>query len=456
MTLEEALQLVDELLKPHRMSTVQDLVFRACWEGQTYQAIAESAGYAHDYIRTAGSQLWQQLSEALEEKITKNNFQAALRDYQRHHGSLPKASIGLEFPTGQVPLESPFYIERLSSEMINPETEEPLFIENQCYRHIQQPGQLIRIKAPRQMGKTSLMARILYQAHQQNYQTVALSLQQADLGILKDLDRFLTWFCATVTRDLGLDNKLEEYWDDVFGSNGNCTDYFEHHILPSLNGPLVLAIDEVDEIFKYPELAFDFLGLLRAWYEKAKYGVSNSSIWQRLRIVVVHSTEVYIPLNVHRSPFNVGFSVELPEFTHDQVQILAQRHGLTWSNETETAAVNALMTMVGGYPYLVRLALYHLAQGNQTLASLLNSAPTDNGIYQHDLQRRWRHLQQYPKLADAYGQVVRSSNPIDLDQRLAFELESLGLTRLTDAGVTPSCQLYRDYFRDRLTTPVAS
>ncbi|MEO0490640.1 MAG: AAA-like domain-containing protein, partial [Cyanobacteria bacterium J06659_2] len=148
-------------------------------------------------------------------------------------------------------------------------------------------------------------------------------------------------------------------------------------------------------------------------------------------------------------------SVELPEFTHDQVQILAQRHGLTWSNETETAAVNALMTMVGGYPYLVRLALYHLAQGNQTLASLLNSAPTDNGIYQHDLQRRWRHLQQYPKLADAYGQVVRSSNPIDLDQRLAFELESLGLTRLTDAGVTPSCQLYRDYFRDRLT-PVAS
>ncbi|MEM8546085.1 MAG: serine/threonine protein kinase, partial [Cyanobacteria bacterium P01_H01_bin.119] len=70
MTLDEALQLVDQLLKPHRMSTVQDLVFRACWDGQTYQAIAETAGYAHDYIRTAGSQLWQQLSEALDEKIT--------------------------------------------------------------------------------------------------------------------------------------------------------------------------------------------------------------------------------------------------------------------------------------------------------------------------------------------------------------------------------------------------
>lgn len=454
MTLEEALQLVDELLKPHRMSTVQDLVFRACWEGQTYQAIAETAGYAHDYIRTAGSQLWQQLSESLNEKITKNNFQSALRDYQRHHGSLPKASSGLEFPTGQVPLDSRFYIERFSLE-INAKTEETLSIETQCYSHIQQAGQLIRIKAPRQMGKTSLMARILNYAHQQNYKTVALSLQQADLGILQDLDRFLTWFCATVTRNLGLVNKLDEYWDEVFGSNGNCTDYFEHHILPSLDGPLVLAIDEVDEIFKYPELAFDFLGLLRAWYEKAKYGVSNSSIWQQLRIVVVHSTEVYIPLNVHRSPFNVGFSVELPEFTYDQVQTLAQLHELTDDSESVTKVAEALMTMVGGYPYLVRLALYHLAQGSYSLVSLLSTAPTDNGIYQHDLQRRWRHLQQYPTLADAYGQVVRSHQPVALDQRLAFELESLGLSRLTEAGVTPSCQLYRDYFRDRLT-PVAS
>ena len=455
MTLDEALQLVDQLLKPHRMSTVQDLVFRACWYGKTYQAIAETAGYAHDYIRTAGSQLWQQLSEALDEKITKNNFQAVLRDYQRSHGAAAIAANGIEFPTGQVPLDSPFYVERPSA-VVNPETDLPLSIEARCYSHIQQSGQLIRIKAPRQMGKTSLMARILNFARQQKLQTVALSLQQADLSILQDLDRFLSWFCATVTRSLGLPNKLDEYWDDVYGSSGNCTDYFEHHILPSVNGALVLAIDEVDEIFKYPELAFDFLGLLRAWYEKAKYGVSNSSIWQRLRLVVVHSTEVYIPLNVHRSPFNVGLSIELPEFTPEQVKTLVQRHSLDWGNEQDTeAAVTALMTLVGGYPYLVRLALYHLAQGSHSLETLLETASTDRGIYQHDLQRRWRHLQQYTNLSEAYAHLVQSPQPISLDQRLAFELESLGLSRLTAAGVEPSCRLYRDYFRDRLT-PIAS
>jgi hypothetical protein len=56
-----------------------------------------------------------------------------------------------ELPSGQVRLASAFYVERVP-------------YEAQCYKEILQPGALIRIKAPRQMGKTSLMARILYQA----------------------------------------------------------------------------------------------------------------------------------------------------------------------------------------------------------------------------------------------------------------------------------------------------
>ncbi|MBD0301333.1 MAG: AAA-like domain-containing protein, partial [Tolypothrix sp. T3-bin4] len=88
-----------------------------------------------------------------------------------------------ELPNGQVRLASAFYVERVP-------------YEAQCYREICQPGALIRIKAPRQMGKTSLMARILYQAREQGYRTVPLSFQHADTLVFTNLNELLQWFCA--------------------------------------------------------------------------------------------------------------------------------------------------------------------------------------------------------------------------------------------------------------------
>ncbi len=59
-----------------------------------------------------------------------------------------------EYPTGEVPLNSHFYIQRSP-------------IEQRCYEEISKPGSLIRIKASQQTGKSSLLARILDQAKSQ-------------------------------------------------------------------------------------------------------------------------------------------------------------------------------------------------------------------------------------------------------------------------------------------------
>lgn len=142
----------------------------------------------------------------------------------------------------------------------------------------------------------------------------------------------------------------------MFGSNYNTTDYFENYLLAQIDSPLVLALDNLDRVFTHPEIASDFFGLLRAWYEKGKYGDRSSNIWHQLRLVVVHSTEVYIPLNINQSPFNLGLSVEIPDFTSAQVQDLALRHGLN----LPLLDVEKLIHCVGGNPHLIRLALYHI------------------------------------------------------------------------------------------------
>jgi hypothetical protein len=335
-------------------------------------------------------------------------------------------------PGGAVPLTSSLYVERPP-------------IEADCFEEILQSGALIRIKAPRQMGKTSLMSRILDRAREEGYQAIPLSLQRADSALLSDLDRFLRWFCEQVGRRLKRLNQLEEYWQG-YGSKDKCIAYFEECLLEELDTPLVIGLDEVDRVFPHQEIADDFFALLRSWYEFARYGDMNSELWEKLRLVVVHSTEVYVPLDINQSPFNVGMNVELPEFTSAQVQDLAGRYGLGWS----THQVEQLMTQVGGHPYLVRKALYHIRRQDAILEELEQTAPTEAGIYSDHLRRHLWNLRQYPKLAEAFRQVVIKNKPVELDAESAFKLDSMGLVTLQGNDVTPRCDLYRYYFRAHL------
>lgn len=349
------------------------------------------------------------------------------------HPPLPVAEPELyREPGGSVPLESGLYVERPP-------------IETDCYREIVQPGALIRIKAPRQMGKTSLMARVLNYAKEQGYQSLPISFQRADNKLFTDLDQFLRWFCEQIGRRLKRLNPLEDYWKGD-NSKDKCITYLEECILEEIDSPLVLGLDEVDLVFPHREVADDFFGLLRSWYESARYGDAASDLWAKLRLVVVHSTEAYVPLNINQSPFNVGMNVELPEFNPTQVQDLAQRYGLRWGGQSAEQLVN----LVGGHPYLVRKALYHLRRQDVTLEQLLSEAPTEAGIYIDHLRRHLLNLQHYSELAEALRQVVMKSKPTELNSTAAFKLESMGLVKLQGNQASIRCDLYRSYFRDHL------
>lgn len=330
------------------------------------------------------------------------------------------------YPNGSVPLGYPFYLERTP-------------LEDQVVREIRKPGALVRIKAPREMGKTSLLLRILDSAKRLGYCTISLNLQQVDQAILSDLNQFLRWLCANAARQLQLKPMLDEYWDEDLGSKISCTLYFQDYLLESINTPLILALDEVNQIFEHLQVAKDFLPLLRSWYEEAK----RLPIWQKLRLLVVHSTEIYVPLELNQSPFNVGLPIQLDSFSQEEVQQLAKRYGLGWVDGEED---RKLMAMVGGHPALVHLALYHLSRREITLSQLLETAPTATGIYAHHLQRHWATLQKQPELAQALDTVLNTTEPVALDPILTYKLSSMGLIKLSGDRAIAGCELYRRYF----------
>jgi diguanylate cyclase (GGDEF)-like protein len=338
------------------------------------------------------------------------------------------------YPSGPVPLDSPFYIPRPP-------------VEELVYEEISKPGALIRIKGAKEMGKSSLMLRIVDYAKNLGYQIVAIDFQQFDADCLNNLDRFLRSFCLQVTKQLNLEPNLDEYWDEDIGCKISCSLYFRWHILDNLNSPLVLVLNEVNELFEYPQLTQDFLPLLRSWYEEAKQVIA----WRSLRLIVVYTTEVYIPLKITQSPFNIGLPVQLGDFTPQQIEKLAKLHQLEW-NESHT---EKLMAMVGGHPILVRLALYYLTiHPEETLENLLKSAATDTGIYAEHLQRLSRTLEEDPQLKIVFQNLILRNNSLELPQILSYKLESLGLVHLTNNQVKVSHELYQKYFWQKIKAEI--
>ena len=86
-------------------------------------------------------------------------------------------------------------------------------MEELTYTEISQPGCLIRIKAPRLRGKSSLLSRILNPATGRRCKTVYLDFQEADVAVVAELSQILGWLCANISRQLNLNPMLNEYWE---------------------------------------------------------------------------------------------------------------------------------------------------------------------------------------------------------------------------------------------------
>lgn len=421
------------------LSEIEQIVLQACWENnkRTYKEIATEYRYSLTYIQhRIAPRLWRRLTAATGIKITKTNVKVLLIQQLTQTSVAaefaPTASTDLlEFPDGPVPPNSAFYVRLLPG-------------EQRYYQAIQRPGTLLRIKGAWRMGKSSLVNQLMASAQEQGYQTVSLNFQQLERSQLSDLNRLLRWFCTVLSTKLNLPAALDNYWNEDMGLKSSATAYLECHVLKQIEQPLVLALDDVSELFPYREVSREFFTMLRTWYEYTK---SNAN-WSKLRLILSQSSETYIKLDTNQSPFNVGVRLELKGLTVAKVQDLLGRYPLNLSD----AQLEQLMQLVGGHPYLIRLAFYHLARQDLTFDELLATAATHEGAFAHHLQHYLWVLQEQPELAEAIQQVLAAPEPVTLPQVLGFKLQSMGLVTLVQDTAQMGCLLYQDYFMQQLSS----
>ena len=333
--------------------------------------------------------------------------------------------IRLELPSGTVDPESKFYIAREGDAL--------------CQTDIANQGITITIKAPRQLGKSSLLVRTMERAKAADKTMAFLDFQLLDRGTLESPESFFRNFCHWITDELDLADEVDRFWEARLGHVQRCTRYFKRHVLHEVNGPLVLAMDEVDRMFDCP-FRRDFFGMLRSWHNSRRPG----NEWKRLDLALVISTEPYLLIDdLNQSPFNVGRVIELDDFTPDQVRDLNARHGRPLSE----IQLTRLMSLIGGHPYLVRRALYLIASGQMDTELLMANAARDDGPFGDHLRRHLFRFRDKPDLRQAMAQIVAHNTCSD--DLLFFRLRGAGLARRAGSDVVPRYGLYAIYFRER-------
>jgi hypothetical protein len=348
---------------------------------------------------------------------------------ERAGAPLPAADP--RFETGALPLDSPFYVRRDADSDV-----ENLVLTK---------GSTAIVKGPRQVGKSSLLARALRHAMRSGRPGVYIDFQLIDERHFKSLGSVFWHVASRISRALQTKAKPSDIWnrdDDAVGEKEGVSDFIQEAVLNEISEPVVFVFDEVDRLFGR-DYRDDFFATLRGWHN---YRAIHDA-WRKLNLVVAHATDPALWIrDLNQSPFNVGERFHLQDFTASQVRDLNARHGRPLRNEDE---IEALIGLVGGNPYLIRHALYLTSTGKATFQDLTRLTDDEHGPFGDHLRSRIWALRHSPKLKLAITMVIRHGACPDED-----DFQSLLAGGLIRGDVRDRCEmrceLYRRYFQTHL------
>jgi hypothetical protein len=342
----------------------------------------------------------------------------------------PPYAARLPAPGGTLDVDDPWYLPR-------PTDATALAV-------VREAGQTLTIKGPRQMGKSSLLMRTIKAGFDLGKKLALLDFQLVDDKTKSDADLFFRRFASWIAEQLELADTVDEQWDSGYSNPQNCTRYVERQILQAFDGPWMLAIDETDSVFR-TAFSADFFAMLRSWHGLRAHPVRRS--WKKLDIILSTSTEPHFFIDrPHESPFNVGVILPLEDFQSEQVARLNALHPRPLSESD----VQRLYALVGGHPYLTRKALYLVAGNSPTCSvdDLFAHATEDTGPFGDHLRYYLLRLQRRPELISALRHTIERH--AGGDELLIHRLEGAGLVRREGNRVLARCELYANYFRERL------
>jgi DNA-binding SARP family transcriptional activator len=329
-------------------------------------------------------------------------------------------------PGGGLPPDSPLYIERPT--------------DQEFADAIVRQDSIVLVKGPRQVGKTSLLARGLERARQAGAQVVLTDLQSLVAHLVSGNTLFFA-LAEKIVDQLNLDVSLDLFWNPNRLWNVNFDRFLRKEVLDKIDGCLVWGLDEMDLLFGCP-FNTEVFGLFRSWHNERS--LNPRGPWARLTLAISYATEAHLFItDLNQSPFNVGTRMVLDDFTLEQAAELNKRYN---SPLQAAADLERFTTLVGGNPYFVQRGLYTMVTQKLSLDAFIALAEQDDGLFSDPLRRLVTAIRRDETLSAAVRALL-CGEPCPSEESF-YRLRSAGVI----AGKNTReawfrCRLYHDFLK---------
>ncbi|MDY7014452.1 MAG: CHASE2 domain-containing protein [Cyanobacteriota bacterium] len=265
--------------------------------------------------------------------------------------------------------EPTFFSYRCNGGSLSPD--DPTYItrpaDRKFYNALKQGG-LCYVLNSRQMGKSSLVNKTMYELQKEGIACTSIDLSAiigkntADEPFYADLMRELTsGFQLQVNR-----REFRKRHSDLSPRQRFCV-FVEEVLLVWVREPIIIFIDEIDSLLRLKSLEEidDFLSLIRFFYNQR----SVKNAYRNLNFALLGVATPYdLIQNKIAIPFNIGqvIEIELAGFTLEEAEPLAR--GLTEIASDPKAVLKEILFWTGGQPFLTQKLCGLVANSEEWIA----------------------------------------------------------------------------------------
>ena len=321
-------------------------------------------------------------------------------------------------------------------------------------------GEFCYVLNCRQMGKSSLRVRTMRRLQEDGIACADIDITEIGCGDVTP-QQWYAGIINSVARGFGLTAEFElRTWlkeHTHLSSIQQLTEFIDSVLLASVQGNLVIFIDEIDSVLGLNFSLDDFFAWIRACYNKRV----DHSEYNRLTFCLLG---VVTPGNLiqdkRRTPFNIGKAIELNGFQLHEAQTLVL--GLEGEIDNPQEVLKEILSWTGGQPFLTqklcRLVLEEwesplLNKGGTSVEEVVRKKIIENWEAQDEPEhlktirdRILRNEQRAARLLGVYQQVLTQGS-VDYDSsEEQTELRLSGLVVKRDGCLQINNRIYGAVF----------